>query len=209
MQGDKSYEGATPSWVIWQLLSRYTRPGDVVLDPMCGSGTTIDVAHDLERKGIGYDLAPSRPDIQQGDARRLPAQNDSADFVFIDPPYSTHIDYSDDPACIGKLDAAPDADDGGKAYYEAMDLVLAQAPGCGTGIWRCTSAIRGVSDAAAGGRGRGLYAHRVRTLRDVVYAVHADRHGVRGASEHEVIARNWHKRPRSRTFCVVSTIYSL
>ena len=127
MQGDKSYEGATPSWVIWQLLSRYTRPGDVVLDPMCGSGTTIDVAHDLDRKGVGYDLSPSRSDIQQGDARRLPAQNDSADFVFIDPPYSTHIDYSDDPACIGKLDAAPDADDGGKAYYEAMDMVLDQA----------------------------------------------------------------------------------
>ena len=33
-QGDKEYEGATPSWVIWQLLQRYTRSGDVVLDPM-------------------------------------------------------------------------------------------------------------------------------------------------------------------------------
>ena len=25
MQGDKDYAGATPSWVIWQLLMRYTR----------------------------------------------------------------------------------------------------------------------------------------------------------------------------------------
>ncbi len=25
MQGDKDYVGATPSWVIWQLLQRYTR----------------------------------------------------------------------------------------------------------------------------------------------------------------------------------------
>jgi DNA modification methylase len=42
MQGDKEYVGATPSWIIWQLLQRYTRPGDTVLDPMCGSGTTLD-----------------------------------------------------------------------------------------------------------------------------------------------------------------------
>jgi hypothetical protein len=50
MQGDKNYAGATPSWVIWQLLMRYTKPGELVVDPMCGSGTTIDVAHDLKRK---------------------------------------------------------------------------------------------------------------------------------------------------------------
>ena len=28
MQGSKHYTGATPSWVIWQLLQRYTREGD-------------------------------------------------------------------------------------------------------------------------------------------------------------------------------------
>lgn len=50
MQGDKEYIGATPSWVIWQVLQRYTREGDVVVDPMCGSGTTIDVCADLEDK---------------------------------------------------------------------------------------------------------------------------------------------------------------
>jgi len=27
-----------------------------VVDPMCGSGTTIDVAKELNRKVIGYDL---------------------------------------------------------------------------------------------------------------------------------------------------------
>ena len=105
MQGDKGYIGATPSWVVWQLLQRYTREGDIVLDPMCGSGTTLDVCADLLRKGLGFDLNPQRDDIDFADARRLPIQNDSVDFVFIDPPYSTHVDYSDDPACIGKLDA--------------------------------------------------------------------------------------------------------
>ena len=29
----------------------------------------------------------------------------SLDFVFIDPPYSTHLDYGPDPRDIGKLDA--------------------------------------------------------------------------------------------------------
>ena len=35
-----------------------TRPGDVVLDPMCGSGTVIRVAAEQGRKGIGADLDP-------------------------------------------------------------------------------------------------------------------------------------------------------
>ncbi|CAG0949699.1 hypothetical protein PHYC_00130 [Phycisphaerales bacterium] len=124
MQGDKEYAGATPSWVIWQCLMRYTRVGDTVLDPMCGSGTTLDVCADLERRGVGFDLAPSREDIRQADARHVPMPDASADFVFIDPPYSTHVEYSDDPRCIGKLDSG--GEDGGKAYYGAMERVIGE-----------------------------------------------------------------------------------
>ncbi|MCA9279310.1 MAG: DNA methylase [Phycisphaeraceae bacterium] len=124
MQGNKDYAGATPSWVIWQLLQRYTRKNDLVVDPMCGSGTTIDVARDLERKVLGYDLAPSRDDIFRADARKMPLEDGKADFVFVDPPYSTHIDYSDDPRCIGKLDSG--GDDNGQAYYDAMTKVIAE-----------------------------------------------------------------------------------
>ncbi|MBL8761385.1 MAG: DNA methylase [Phycisphaerae bacterium] len=124
MQGDKEYVGATPSWVIWQLLQRYTREGDLVVDPMCGSGTTIDVARDLKRRALGYDLSPSRSDIFRADARKVPLENAKADFVFIDPPYSTHVDYSDDPRCIGKLDAG--GEDDGRAYYDAMEGVIGE-----------------------------------------------------------------------------------
>jgi DNA modification methylase len=137
--GDKDYVGATPAWIIWQLLQRYTREGDTILDPMCGSGTTLDVANELGRKPVGFDLAPSRDDIQQNDARRLPLPDHSVDFVFIDPPYSTHVDYSDDPRCIGKLDAAPLANESSlhsklqrnkespeNAYYDAMAKVIAE-----------------------------------------------------------------------------------
>jgi DNA modification methylase len=118
MQGDQSYIGATPSWVIWNLLERYTKPGDLVVDPMCGSGTTLDVARDLERRALGYDVAPTRPDIFRVDARKLPLENEKADFVFVDPPYSTHVDYSDSPQCIGKLDALEEG------YYESMELAI-------------------------------------------------------------------------------------
>jgi len=119
-QGVAGYKGATPSYIIWNLLQRYTKPKDLVVDPCAGSGTTLDVARDLDRRALGYDVNPTRKDIFRVDARKLPLEDAKADFVFIDPPYSTHIDYSDDPRCIGKLDAADDE------YYQAMDLVIGQ-----------------------------------------------------------------------------------
>ncbi len=126
MQGDKAYIGATPSWVIWQLLVRYTREKDLVVDPMCGSGTTIDVCKDLGRRFLGYDLSPppQRPDIFRADARKLPLEDGVADFVFLDPPYSTHVDYSEKSQDIGRLDAG--GADAGAAYYEAMERVFGE-----------------------------------------------------------------------------------
>ena len=118
MQGDKGYKGATPSYIIWNLLQRYTRKGDKILDPCCGSGTTLDVCTDLERVGFGFDIAPFRDDIEQADARDLPLKKETIDFAFIDPPYSTHLKYSGHPQCIGELDAAT------PEYYDAMTRVI-------------------------------------------------------------------------------------
>jgi adenine-specific DNA-methyltransferase len=122
VQGDPSYAGATPSFIVWNLLTRYTRPKQLCVDPMAGSGTTLDVARDLGRRALGYDLSPTRKDIFRVDARHLPAElTEKADLVFIDPPYSTHLHYSDDPRCIGRLSAAS------PEYYQAMEEVLAEA----------------------------------------------------------------------------------
>jgi DNA modification methylase len=120
MQGSQDYAGATPSYIIWNLLKRYTRNGDLIVDPMCGSGTTVDVARELGRRALGYDLKPMRKDIFRVDARKLPLEDGTADFVFIDPPYSDHIEYSDDKRCIGRLSAFEER------YFEAMGQVIAE-----------------------------------------------------------------------------------
>jgi modification methylase len=41
-----------------QAISSYTAPGDLVFDPMCGSGTTLVEAMHLGRHGIGIDIEP-------------------------------------------------------------------------------------------------------------------------------------------------------
>lgn len=85
------------------MLKRYTKEGDLIVDPMCGSGTTIDVAKELNRLVIGYDLNPYRDDIIQNDSRKIPLENNCVDFVFIDPPYSDNIKYSDHTDDIGRI----------------------------------------------------------------------------------------------------------
>jgi SAM-dependent methyltransferase len=103
--GDNKFNGVTPAFVLWNLFQRYTQKGDLIVDPMVGSGTTIDVAKELGRKVIGYDITPYRDDIIQNDARHIPLDDNSVDFVFIDSPYSDNIKYSDHPDCIGKISA--------------------------------------------------------------------------------------------------------
>lgn len=118
--GIPAYPGSTPAYLIWNLLQRYTREKDLVVDPFCGGGTTLDVARSLQRRALGYDLQPQRPDIFRADARKLPLEDAKADFIFMDPPYSTHIEYSGEDECIGGLDAFE------PGYFEAMDAVFAE-----------------------------------------------------------------------------------
>ena len=118
-QGSSAFRGATPSYVIWNVVQRYTSEGDTVLDPFCGSGTTLDVCKDTNRRGVGFDVAPTRPDIVNADARSIPLKQRSVDLVFFDPPYADNLDYSDDPRCLGKL--KPDG-----RFQRAMRLVLGE-----------------------------------------------------------------------------------
>jgi DNA modification methylase len=122
--GDPRFPGRTPAYVLWNLLERYTRAGDLVVDPFAGGGTTLDVARSLGREARGFDVAPARADVERADARALPLADGAADFVFMDPPYSTHLEYSGRDGCIGALDAfAP-------GYFEALDACFAEAARC-------------------------------------------------------------------------------
>ena len=47
-----------PLWLMEKLILRSSDCGDVVLDPMVGSGTTVLAAKRLGRRFIGYDLNP-------------------------------------------------------------------------------------------------------------------------------------------------------
>lgn len=45
-----------PKEIAWRCIAISTNPGDVVLDPFCGSGTVPKVAEEMDRVGIGSDL---------------------------------------------------------------------------------------------------------------------------------------------------------
>ena len=47
--GDSSYFGRMPPAVVENLLWLYTEPGDIVVDPFAGGGTTIDGAKAMGR----------------------------------------------------------------------------------------------------------------------------------------------------------------
>ena len=45
-----------PEMLVERMVKCSTKAGDIVLDPFCGSGSTLKVAEQLYRKGIGIDL---------------------------------------------------------------------------------------------------------------------------------------------------------
>jgi site-specific DNA-methyltransferase (adenine-specific) len=51
------YPTQKPILLLERLIHLATRPGDVVLDPFCGSGTTLVAAQLLDRHAIGIDIA--------------------------------------------------------------------------------------------------------------------------------------------------------
>lgn len=51
-KGNNKYAGVTPAFIIYNMIKRYTEPGDLVVDPMAGSGTTLDVCREEKRRCI-------------------------------------------------------------------------------------------------------------------------------------------------------------
>lgn len=60
------------------LLREFARPGSVVLDPMCGSGTSLVEASTMGMPAIGVDLNPIAVLISKAKTTPLPAQQNMA-----------------------------------------------------------------------------------------------------------------------------------
>jgi DNA modification methylase len=121
-KGNNKYAGVTPAFIIWNMIQRYTELGDLVLDPMCGSGTTLDVCKEEGRKAICFDIAPPpyRPDVIQNDARHIPLPDNAVDMIFIDSPYGDNIRYNDHPNNIGLISSEDEK------FYEALEIVMTE-----------------------------------------------------------------------------------
>ncbi|WP_083911850.1 TRM11 family SAM-dependent methyltransferase [Nocardia takedensis] len=101
--------------IVRHAVEAYTRPGDLVLDPMCGIGTTLVEALHLGRRAVGVeyetrwaDLARTNVELTreagldldaqvfQGDARKLPSLlpeslQGRVDLVLTSPPYGDSV----------------------------------------------------------------------------------------------------------------------
>ena len=120
-KGNNKYPGVTPAFIIYNMIYRYTEIGDTVLDPMAGSGTTIDVCKAERRRAIGFDLVPTRNDIQKGDARNLPIPDESVDMIFIDSPYGNNIKYNEHVDNIGHISATDEK------FYNELEKVMRES----------------------------------------------------------------------------------
>ena len=54
--GNRRHSAVFPHWLPEWFIELFTDPGDTVLDPFAGSGTTIFAALDLDRNAIGIEI---------------------------------------------------------------------------------------------------------------------------------------------------------
>lgn len=108
-----NYRGNWSPYIPRNLLLRYSKEKDLVLDQFVGGGTTLVEAKLLNRNSIGIDINPSsiklckkaidfsapksgKVTLIKGNAQKLTKINDnSIDFICTHPPYANIINYSD------------------------------------------------------------------------------------------------------------------
>ena len=94
--------------LVEAVLEDLTGPGDRVLDPFAGFGTTLQVAQGMGREAVGVELLPERcavatevapaATVVQGDARELARLvGGPFDLVLTSPPYMAVDDGAEDP----------------------------------------------------------------------------------------------------------------
>jgi DNA modification methylase len=78
------YPTQKPLALLERILLASSNPGDVVLDPFCGCGTTVEAAQRLNRQWAGIDISPVAIDIVKEKRLRdssIPTKGIPADFA--------------------------------------------------------------------------------------------------------------------------------
>lgn len=73
------HPGLTAQALVARVLQTLTLPGEIVLDPMIGSGTTAVVAERLDRQWIGCELNPEYAEMAE---KRIQRERDKLQFDF-------------------------------------------------------------------------------------------------------------------------------
>lgn len=125
------YHGNFIPQIPYQLLSRYTKKGEVVLEPFMGSGTTLFECEELGRRYIGLDINPEmieyvrdQVDLFTNDGEYFVGNCNSASatdvelcvgqglgklgarsvqFVLMHPPYMDIVKFTEDPNDLSRL----------------------------------------------------------------------------------------------------------
>jgi site-specific DNA-methyltransferase (adenine-specific) len=61
-----------PEALLARIITASTDPGDIVLDPFCGCGTTVTVAEKMGREWVGIDISPTAVRIMDRRLKRVP-----------------------------------------------------------------------------------------------------------------------------------------
>jgi DNA modification methylase len=93
-----SYQGMFPARLVHYFVQRHSRPGDLVVDPFSGRGTTVLQARAEGRRVIGNDLNPlayvlTRAKVDPPDWTRIAAFIDELEREYERP---TDLDFADE-----------------------------------------------------------------------------------------------------------------
>ena len=78
------YPTQKPVALLERIITASSDPGDLVLDPFCGCGTTVVAADNLDRDWVGIDISPFAVDLMKtrlGEGRVIPLHGMPADFA--------------------------------------------------------------------------------------------------------------------------------
>lgn len=72
--GERAHKQQSPVALLLRIILSSTMPGDLVLDPFAGTGTTLVVAEQVGRPSVGIEIDPKNVDLIQ---ERLEARRDA------------------------------------------------------------------------------------------------------------------------------------